>query len=232
VASHDLQEPLRMVSNFTQLLARRYKDKLDSEAQEFISFAVGGALRMQTLINDLLEYSRVRRKGKPFVSVDCAVVLSHALANLNGTIQSSGARVTADPLPTITGDSGQMLQLFQNLISNAIKFRGKEPPLVHINAQSCGEQWRFSVADNGIGIAADHYDRIFVIFQRLHSYSEYPGTGIGLAICKRIVERHGGRIWVESKPGQGTTFWFSIPMRPTITETTDTVDQAPNDGLH
>lgn len=213
VASHDLQEPLRMVANFTQLLARRYKDQLDNEAQEFIQFAVDGAQRMQTLINDLLEYSRVRRKGKPFADVDCNRTLNHVLINLSDTIETAGARVTAEPLPHLQADSGQLIQLLQNLISNAIKFRGSEPPRVHVSATQDHDFWLFRVRDNGIGIEPDHFDRIFVIFQRLHTFTEYPGTGIGLAICKRIVERHNGRIWVESSPGHGSTFCFTIPFQ-------------------
>ena len=211
VASHDLQEPLRMVASFTQLLGKRYRGKLDQDADEFIGFAVDGATRMQLLINDLLAYSRVGTRGKPFKSVDCQVILRETRDNLMKAIEESGAVITNDPLPTVAGDEVQLLQLFQNLIGNAIKFRGPEPPRIHVGAERRGQEWVFAIQDNGIGIAAEHQERIFSIFQRLHHRSEYPGTGIGLAICKKIVERHGGRIWVESQLGKGSTFFFSIP---------------------
>jgi PAS domain S-box-containing protein len=214
VASHDLQEPLRMVANYTQLLSRRYKDKLDSNAQEFIAFAVDGATRMQRLINDLLEYSRVGTRGKPFVRVDCSSLLGQAIVNLRGAIEESRAIVTNEELPTLTADSGQLVQLFQNLIGNAIKFRGQTTPRIHISAEENQDHWLFAVRDNGIGIDSQYAERIFIIFQRLHGYSEYPGTGIGLSICKKIVERHGGRIWMESQLGQGSTFYFTIPITP------------------
>jgi PAS domain S-box-containing protein len=213
VASHDLQEPLRMVANYTQLLARRYKDKLDANAHEFIAFAVDGANRMQRLINDLLEYSRVGTRGKEFAPTDCSSVLGHAIANLRGAIQAAGAIVTNNDLPMVVADAGQLIQLFQNLIGNAIKFHGPARPHVHISADRMESNWRLAVKDNGIGIDPQYAERIFIIFQRLHGYSEYPGTGIGLSICKKIVERHGGRIWMESKPGQGATFYFTIPSR-------------------
>jgi signal transduction histidine kinase len=213
VASHDLQEPLRMVSSFTQLLARRYKDKLDADANEFITYAVDGANRMQKMISDLLTYSRVGTRGKPFEPICCEAVLDQAVTNLQVAIEESGAVVTHDPLPTLMADGTQLVQLFQNLIGNAIKFRSDVPPEIHIGVERTDSEWRFSVRDNGIGIDPQHHDRIFMIFQRLHSREEYPGTGIGLAICKRIVERHGGRIWVESQPGKGATFYFTIPAR-------------------
>lgn len=213
VASHDLQEPLRMVANYTQLLARRYKDKLDPTAHEFIAFAVDGANRMQRLINDLLDYSRVGTRGKEFTATDCSSVLGHAIANLGGAIESARALVTNDDLPVLQADPGQLAQLFQNLIGNAVKFHGPDPPRVHVSAVPREGEWLFSVRDNGIGIEPEYAERIFVIFQRLHGFSEYPGTGIGLSICKKIVERHGGRIWVESKPGAGATFHFTIPIR-------------------
>jgi PAS domain S-box-containing protein len=218
VASHDLQEPLRMVTSYVQLLARRYQGKLDADADDFISYAVDGATRMQALINDLLAYSRVGTRGKPFEPTDCEAVLEQALANLQVAIEESGAVVTYDPLPTVMADGTQLVQLFQNLIGNAVKFRGEQPPRIHISAhrQSAienrkSDEWTFSVRDNGIGIDPEYHDRIFMIFQRLHSREEYEGTGIGLAVCRKIVERHDGRIWVESQPGKGSTFYFTIP---------------------
>lgn len=210
VASHDLQEPLRMIASFLQLLYSRYSGKLDSDAKEFIDFAVDGANRMQAMINDLLLYSRVGTRGKDFSSVDCEQILHKVLDTLQITIRETGARVTYGTLPVIEGDQSQMNQLFQNLISNAIKFRGERPPQIHVQAERAGGEWRFSVSDNGIGIDPEFRDRIFIIFQRLHGNTEYPGTGIGLAVCKRIIERHGGRLWVESKPGEGSTFYFTI----------------------
>ncbi|MFI5331295.1 MAG: ATP-binding protein [Desulfobaccales bacterium] len=211
VASHDLQEPLRMVASFTQLLARRYQDKLDQNANEFIGFAVDGAHRMQQLINDLLAYSRVGTRGKPPGPTDLTEVLKDAEANLHQAIEESGAVITHDPLPVVSGDIVQLTQLFQNLLANAIRFRNSAAPRIHVAAQAREEDWLLSVKDNGIGIAPEHQERIFAIFQRLHGRGEYPGTGIGLALCKKIVERHGGHIWVESAPGQGSTFYFNIP---------------------
>ena len=213
VASHDLQEPLRMVSSYTQLLARRYQDQLDQDAHEFIGYAVDGAARMQRLINDLLGYSRVGTRGKPFGKTDCQEALRETLANLQPAIDETKATVTHDPLPTVLADEPQLVQVFQNLVSNAIKFRGQAPPAIHIGAQRKNDEWVFSVRDNGIGIDPQYYERIFVIFQTLHSRDQYPGTGIGLALCKRIVERHGGRIWVESEPGRGSIFYFTIPIK-------------------
>lgn len=211
IASHDLQEPLRMVASYVQLLARRYKGKLDAEADEFIGFAVDGATRMQALINALLAYSRIGTKGKPFEVVDCEKIIAVALKDLQLALEESKAVVTHDPLPTVAGDGTQLRQLFQNLIANAIKFRGVESPKIYLSAERKGGEWIVSCRDNGIGIDSQFSERIFVIFQRLHSKEEYPGTGIGLALCKKIVERHGGRIWVESEVGKGSTFRFTIP---------------------
>ena len=212
VASHDLQEPLRMVSSYTQLLEQRYRGRLDSDAHEFINYAVDGARRMQRLINDLLEFSRVNTRGKALQPVNANDVLGTVRANLSAAIDDAGALVTNEELPTVMIDPTQLGQLLQNLIGNAIKFHGAGPPRVHIAACEREGEWVFAVKDNGIGIEPEYFDRIFVIFQRLHVAAEYPGTGIGLALCKRIVERHGGRIWVESKPGYGTTFFFTIPQ--------------------
>jgi PAS domain S-box-containing protein len=213
VASHDLQEPLRMISSYMQLLERRYKGKLDQDADDFISYAVDGAKRMHGLINDLLQYSRVGTHAKPFESVDCEVLLGQVLANLRISIQDCHAEVTHDPLPVVMADPTQLIQIFQNLIGNGLKFGKDERPLIHVSAEQADGSWLFLVRDNGIGMDPQYADRIFVIFQRLHGRDEYPGTGIGLAICKKIVERHGGRIWVESELGAGTTFYFTIPAK-------------------
>jgi len=210
IASHDLQEPLRMVASYVQLLQRRYDDRLDDDAREFIGYAVDGAKRMQRLIADLLAFSRVQTRGKPFEAVDLNTVLVHTRANLAAAIDETGAVVTSERLPTVRGDQGQLISVFQNLIGNAIKFRGDAPPRVHVSAQVLGAKWKISVGDNGIGIDPQFHDRIFVIFQRLHGRDEVEGTGIGLSLCKRIIERHGGRIWVESSPGDGTTFHFTL----------------------
>jgi light-regulated signal transduction histidine kinase (bacteriophytochrome) len=211
VASHDLQEPLRMVAGFTQLLSRRYRGKLDKDADEFIAYAVDGATRMQQLLQDLLAYSRVGTRGKPLAPIDANLVFNQARANLLPLIEENHAQVTAEPLPTVLGDEVQLVQLFQNLIANALKFRTDQPPKIRISAREEEKQWLFSLRDNGIGIAPEHQERIFLVFQRLHHRSEYRGTGIGLALCKKIVERHGGRIWVESEPGRGATFYFTLP---------------------
>ena len=213
VASHDLQEPLRMVSSYTQLLERRYSDKLDDDAREFIGYAVDGASRMQRLINDLLDFSRVSTRGRPLAPTDISEVLGTVRANLSVAIEEAGALITNDDLPEIVADAGQMSQLLQNLVGNAIKFRNGERPHVHVRAVEHDDLWEFSVHDDGIGIEPEYFERIFVIFQRLHTKGDYPGTGIGLALCKRIVERHGGRIWVESKPHEGSTFFFTLPKR-------------------
>jgi PAS domain S-box-containing protein len=210
VISHDLQEPLRMVSSYTQLLAKRYQSKLDADADEFIAYAVDGAKRMQTLLYDLLEYSRVGTRGKFPSLVNCEDIVQQAMDNLKIAIEECGALVSHDAIPTIKADEGQLVRLFQNLIGNAIKFHGQEPPRVHISAKRRCDMVTFSVRDNGIGIDPQHAQSIFEIFRRLHTREEYPGTGMGLAICKKIVERHGGRIWVQSKSGEGSTFCFTM----------------------
>lgn len=213
VASHDLQEPLRMISSYLQLLERRYKGKLDEDANEFIWYAVDGADRMQKLINALLAYSRVGTRGKEFESIDCENVLKQVLINLQPAINESETEIINEGLPVVMADKTQMGQLFQNLIANAIKFRGDLKPIIKISAKAEGEFWHFCVSDNGIGIEKDQYKRIFLMFQRLHTRKEFPGTGIGLALCKKIVERHGGQIWVESEFEKGTSFCFTIPNR-------------------
>jgi PAS domain S-box-containing protein len=214
-ASHDLQEPLRVVAGFVKLLEKRYKGRLDEKADEFIEYTVDGVTRMQALIRDLLDYSQVETKGKRFTNTDCTLMIDRAVSNLKMAIEESGATVTHDHLPQIMADSAQLVRLFQNLIGNAIKFRGRKKPKIHISARREDHGWLFSVRDNGIGIEPESAERIFVVFQRLHMREEYPGTGIGLAVCKKIVERHGGHIWVESEPGNGATFYFTIPDRET-----------------
>ncbi len=210
IASHDLQEPLRSIAGSCQLLRRRYADKLDASAQEFIDFAIDGAKRMEELINDLLTYSRVSTKAKEPSATNLNKVLSGVLDNLRLAIFESNAVLSYDSLPTLPVDEWQISQLFQNLIANALKFHGTELPKIHIGAILEGENWKFSVKDNGIGIDPKYFDRIFVVFKRLHDRDEYPGTGIGLASCKRIVERHGGKIWLDSAVGHGTTFYFTL----------------------
>ncbi|HHT9135959.1 MAG TPA: sensor histidine kinase [Candidatus Wunengus sp. YC60] len=211
IASHDLQEPLRMISSYLQLIERRYKNKLDADADEFIAFAVDGANRLQTMINALLEYSRIDTHGKPFELVDCNIVLKRALANLKIAIGESGAVITNDSLPTVISDGSQLMQMFQNLIGNAVKFRSNKPMHIHISARQDVNEWLFSVRDNGIGIEPEYNERIFTIFKRLHG-REYPGIGLGLSICKKIATRHGGRIWVESEYQNGSIFYFTIPI--------------------
>ncbi len=213
VASHDLQEPLRMITSYLQLLERRYKDQLDADANEFINYAVDGASRMKALINDLLAYSRVKTGEQNFKEFSVQTLIDKVVTNLQMSIDEACAEITYDDLPAIKGDEAQFAQLFQNLMSNAIKFHGEDHPQVKIKAERQGKEWKFSVRDNGIGMETQYLDRIFVIFQRLHNKEQYPGTGIGLAICKKVVEHHGGRIWAESTPGTGTTFWFTIPIR-------------------
>lgn len=212
VASHDLQEPLRMVASYTQLLEKRYKDALDADAKEFIQFAVDGATRMQRLIDDLLAYSRVGSRNKPFEPTDCQAVLEQAIDDLGIAIEETDAVITHDELPTVLADEFQLEQLFQNLIGNAIKFRSSQAPRIHVSARQEADEWVFSVRDNGIGIDPLYNDKILEIFQRLHGRDKYPGTGIGLAICKRIAERHGGRIWVDSEVDKGSIFYFTIPV--------------------
>ncbi|MBU0508829.1 PAS domain S-box protein, partial [bacterium] len=211
VASHDLQEPLRMMSSYAELLKRRYEGQLDRDADDYVGYIVEGADRMQQLIRDLLAYSRMDVRGKRFEKIDCAKILEAVLENLQLVIEENQAVITHDSLPLAHGDKTQVVQLFQNLIGNAIKFRGQDAPRIHVGCADKNAHWEFSVSDNGIGIEAEYFDRIFVVFRRLHKRDEYPGTGIGLAICKKIVERHGGRIWVESQPGEGTTFRFNLP---------------------
>lgn len=217
VASHDLQEPLRVVAGYVQLLARRYKGRLDADADDFIAFAVDGATRMQHLIQNLLDYSRLTTRGRNFAEVDTQKVFEGVLRDLAAVIEESGASITGGPLPSVRGDETQLAQLFQNLLSNAVKFRGREKPQIQVGARPLDGQWEFHVADNGIGIESKYFERIFVIFQRLHGRNEYPGTGIGLALCKKIVERHGGHIRVESTPGEGSAFRFTLPAAPKTT---------------
>jgi PAS domain S-box-containing protein len=213
VASHDLQEPLRAVASCVQLLQKRYAGQLDARADEFIAHAVAGTKRMETLINDLLAYSRVGTEARPVMHTNCEVVLTNALENLAVAVTESGAVVTHDPLPVLEADPTQLAQVFQNLIANAIKFRAERTPIIHIGAESMGGGWTLSVTDNGIGIEPQYFERIFQVFQRLHTRKEYQGTGIGLAICKKIIERHGGRLWVESQLGKGSVFRFNLQAR-------------------
>jgi light-regulated signal transduction histidine kinase (bacteriophytochrome) len=224
VASHDLQEPLRMITSYTQLIAKRYQGKLDADAKDFMQFAVDGALRMQKLIQGLLLYSRVGTRGKPFEPTSCQECLTGGLANLKIAIHESGAdiQMPGEALPQVMGDAIQLTQLFQNLLGNSLKFRNSAALVIQIAAERRARadaatlnvppyEWVFHISDNGIGIEPQYFERIFVIFQRLHTQDQYPGTGIGLAICRKIVERHGGRIWLDSKPGLGTTFHFTLP---------------------
>jgi len=200
-----------MISSYVQLLQKRYRGKLDKDADDFIDYASDGALRMQRLINDLLAYSRVGTRGKSFEEVNLEGTLHQALENLHLAIKEKNAIVTHDPLPLVYGDGGQLTQVFQNLIDNAIKFAREPSPTVYITAEIEGGECLCSVKDNGIGIASEFLNKLFLLFQRLHTRKEYPGTGIGLAICKRIIERHGGKIWVQSNPNKGSTFYFTIP---------------------
>jgi light-regulated signal transduction histidine kinase (bacteriophytochrome) len=211
VASHDLQEPLRVVTGFLDLLKGRYQGKLDAKADEYIGFAVDGATRMSGLIRDLLAYSRVGSKGLQPRSVAVREVLDQAMTMLGRSVDESGARITIRDLPTVQADGTQLAQVFQNLVGNALKFRSERPPEIEVGARREAGEWRFWVKDNGIGLDPAQSRLAFELFQRLHDRTKYPGTGMGLAICKKIVERHGGRIWVESEPGEGSTFWFTLP---------------------
>ncbi|MDG5821521.1 ATP-binding protein [Natronococcus sp. A-GB7] len=210
-ASHDLQEPLRMVSSYLQLIERRYSDEFDEDGREFLEYAISGSERMSSMIEGLLKYSRVDTRGKPLEPVDLDTVLSESLQDLELQIEESNATIEAVALPRVKGDANQLHQLFQNLISNGIEYSGNEPPQIDISAERNGEEWIISVHDRGIGIDSDAQDQIFEVFQRLHSHEEHVGSGIGLALCRRIVERHGGKIWVESEPGEGSTFVFTLP---------------------
>jgi light-regulated signal transduction histidine kinase (bacteriophytochrome) len=214
VASHDLQEPLRMVGSYTQLLGEKYRGKLDADAEEYLRYTHDGVVRMRQLIDDLLAFARVGTRGKPFELVSTGESVDQAVGNLEGAIRAKQAEVTHGPLPTVDGDRSQLVQLFQNLIGNGIKFHGSGTPHVRVDAERQGAEWMFSVQDDGIGIPPEYQEKVFLMFQRLHTREEYPGSGIGLAICKRVVERHGGRIGIESsgRPGRGTRFWFTIPV--------------------
>ncbi len=212
VASHDLQEPLRSIISFSQLLERRYRGQLDTDADEYIAFIVEGGNRMQRLIEDLLQLSRVETKAKPLAPTDAGEVVADVLRLMETSIREAGATIEVGDLPMVMADAAQLAQVFTNLVGNALKYRRPDvPPEVRISAERAGTFWRFAVADNGIGIEAEYFDRIFVIFQRLHTRDEYEGTGIGLAVVRKIVERHGGRIRVESTPGEGSTFFFTLP---------------------
>ena len=213
-ASHDLQEPLRMVSSYLQLIEGRYEDSLDEDGQEYLEYAVDGAERMREMINALLAYSRVDMQGEEFAPTDCNVVLDEVRDALQVSIEESNAEITVDPLPTVYADESQLIQVFQNLLSNAIKYSGDGPPQIQITVDQNQQEWEFTVRDGGIGIDPDEADRIFDVFQRLHSREEHAGTGIGLALCERIIERHDGRIWVESEPGEGSAFSFTLPDAP------------------
>ncbi len=231
VASHDLQEPLRMVASYTQLLAETTKGTLGRDAQDYVDYAIDGALRMQNLINDLLAYSRVSRANTAFVPLDVASVVAQALKNLELAIAESGARVVVDAMPSLPGHSSQLIQLFQNLIANAVKFRSERTPEIHITAVRLGDATEFAVRDNGIGFDPKYAPKVFVIFHRLHARGRYPGTGIGLAVCKRIVEHHGGQIRVESTPGKGTTFYFTLAHEPVGAPTAKMEEDSAHDAI-
>jgi len=229
IASHDLQEPLRMVGSYTQLLEQRYGPQLDDDAREFLRYAREGANRMRDLIDALLSYSRIDTRAQAFRPVSMEKVLDVALTNLRASVEAANATITRSALPDIEGDPVQLGQVLQNLIGNAIKFRGPNPPHIWVSAERRGAVWQFAVRDDGIGIAPEYQDRVFIIFQRLHSREEYPGTGIGLAVCKKVVERHGGRLWVESTgtPGQGSTFYFTVPVERVAPKPAEVVEASP-----
>ena len=212
VASHDLQEPLRMVTAFGQLLRSKLANRLDSEEQEWLGYVIEGGIRMQDLVNDLLDYSRIESQARPFQNVELRDAVSTAVTNLRQSIKDTGAKITLDQLPTVVADGPQIVQLLQNLISNGIKFHDQPPPRIHVTAEQRDKDWLISVRDHGIGIEPRYLECIFDFFKRVHSRDRFPGTGIGLPICKRVVERHGGRIWVESTPGQGSEFFFTLPL--------------------
>jgi PAS domain S-box-containing protein len=214
LVSHDLQEPLHVAAGFLTLLSRRYKRQLDAKGEEFIDCALDSIYRLEQQIKDLLDYSRVTTRGKEFEWLDLNAVVAQVLKDLSLTIKEKKAQISYDPLPKVIADSSQLARVFQNLIGNALKFSGNQPPQIHIGAEKSDGEWKLWVQDRGIGIDPKNCERIFLMFERLHSRSEYPGTGIGLAICKKVIERHGGRIWVESEPGQGSTFYFTIPAHP------------------
>ncbi len=218
VASHDLQEPLRMIANYTQLIGERYRGQLDSQADKYIAYAVDGAVRMQALIQDLLKFSRLGNAEIELASTNCNKIVERALTNLQIAIQESGAEIQFDKLPTVMADASQLTQVFQNLIANAIKFHGTSSPLIQIKAEDKEREWVFSISDNGIGIPYESWQDIFIIFRRLHARAQYAGNGIGLAICKKIVERHGGRLWLESQSQPGACFKFSLPSKLVINE--------------
>jgi len=211
VASHDLQEPLRMVANYTQLLAQRYRGQLDEQANKYVTYAVDGAVRMQALIQDLLKFSRVATGGFEPGAAECGHMVEQAIKNLQATVEESGAVINRQDLPLVMADPSQLTQVFQNLIANAIKFRGTEKPVIRIDAERIHHEWVLRVSDNGIGIPRENWQDIFVIFRRLHTHTEYPGNGIGLSICKKIIERHGGKIWIEAQTAPGCCFKFTLP---------------------
>jgi PAS domain S-box-containing protein len=211
VASHDLQEPLRTIATFCDMLHRSYHGRFDAQADQWLTFVMDGARRMQALVQDLLAYSRLESRAQPWETVHCGEVFKKAAANLQSSIEETGATLTCDNLPDVQGEPAQLAQLFQNLLSNAIKFRGPQPPRIHASAEPSDDVYVFSISDNGLGIDPKHHERIFELFKRLHPADRYPGTGLGLAICRKVVIRHGGRIWVESEPGKGSTFRFTIP---------------------
>jgi signal transduction histidine kinase len=230
IASHDLQEPLRMVAAYTKLIAERYRGRLDENGDKFIGYACEGAVRMQTLIQDLLAFSRVGRADAKVVSVDCEAAMAEVLLTLGPAIRESGAVVTYTSLPVVRMEASQMTQVFQNLIANAIKFHDEQPPKISVQAERAGPDWLFSVSDNGIGIAPENAETVFVVFHRLHTRSEYSGNGIGLAICKKVIERNGGKIWIEPSAGQGSTFKFTLPFHlvaEKLAENQDAVTSVP-----